>query len=263
MTSLVYITGATGYVGRHLSKELAACGIQTEPLRLFVDGKVLRLPPGLKLDPNAAVIHLSENPDAGATQSDDATIDAAVHNAKVLSASVAKVIYFSSVAVYDLSEPSSHNENSTKFADTPYANFKRRIEKQLDPEKDLIVRPSNMYGDVAKPNTMLGDLLSSQKSPGGPSLRDPSAQRDFIHLRYVSEFMELALRENLSGVWNLASGIWTSGQDLIDAATGNRPEHADEVQSPYDNRKLLSALGIAKLKSVIDDLLSGQLSGQD
>lgn len=263
MTSNIRITGASGYVGRYLSAALAEEGFTTEPLSLFAGGQLRKLPDRLELAPGTVVIHLSEDANAGQKKIDRDTTDIAAHNARVLSRAAAKVVYFSSAAVYDTSTPAPHSENSIPNANTPYARFKRRIEETLDSEKDLILRPSNLYCQVAKSGTILGDLFSSAQATGRPQLRDPLAEADFIHLKYIADFIVRAIQRDLAGTFNAASGILTTGTELIEAATGNHPAEGPNRPSPFDNRKFLAVLGEARLTTVIDDLLNGEVSCWD
>jgi nucleoside-diphosphate-sugar epimerase len=260
MTSRLLMSGASGYVGRYLSSRLSSQGFPVEPMHLFVDGELCRLPNQPTIDRSSIVIHLSEDANAGQHASDQKLVETAEHNVRVLSKVASKVIYFSSVAVYDTSAAERHSESSQRFADTPYARFKRNIESHLNAEKDLIVRASNLYGDVAKPGTILGDLMSSAQLTGKPTLRQPNAEKDFIHLRYVSKFIVRALQLNLSGIFNVASGLHTSGTALIDAARGVSPMQLTHLPSPFDNRKFVEVLGESRLRTVIDDLLDGDIS---
>ena len=257
MAPLVYLTGATGYVGTFLSSFLRARGYTVEPISVYPKKKLLRLQADqLNLDKNSVVIHLSENADSDAGQLGPSEVATAEHNARILSDSASSVVYFSSCRVYETTTDKPHDESSCNLAETPYAKFKLLIERALNGDKDLILRPTNLYHRKIKRETILGHLLATASNTDGPRLRDPSAQIDFIHLDDIAEFICVAIAQNLSGVFNCASGKLTSGFDLIEALKGGDPTLMSHVPSPYDNRKFMEALGHPRLRSVIDDLQS-------
>ena len=69
---------------------------------------------------------------------------------------------------------------------------------------------------------------------------------DFLDLHFVYEFLVYAIKNSLSGVYNLASGLYISGHQLINYFN-------DPYGSPIDHDVLpLSPFSIAKLRNLSD-----------
>ena len=158
-----------------------------------------------------------------------------------------KVIYFSSSAVYEVSPDSLHlTETSNNLSRSVYARNKLLLESQFNPSKDLILRPTNLYYDYPKKGTILFDLYTQKINKLTYSLRDPSVMVDFLDLHFVYEFLVYAIKNSLSGVYNLASGLYISGHQLINYFN-------DPYGSPIDHDVLpLSPFSIAKLRNLSD-----------
>ncbi|MEQ8742978.1 SDR family oxidoreductase [Parasphingorhabdus sp.] len=258
MSPPIYVTGAKGYAGTYLTRALIAQGHTVHRLRLFDKGKLVVLQHSdVELDRQAVVIHLSEDSNAGSGIVYDEIRQIALENAKILSGSVQKLIYFSSVAVYDVSASSRHDETSNYLSQDPYAQHKLQIEGGLDLTKDLIVRPSNLYCETVKADTILGDLVSSKYLSGEPTLRNPNIECDFIHMKFVSQFIDRAVRHDWHGIYNVSSGLFTSGHALISAISNSMTLSCKPTPSPYDNRKFMDRMGRTQIPSIVDHILGG------
>lgn len=257
MTNKVYVTGATGYVGKYLCKKLSELGMHTQPISLFRDGKLQRIDKRLQLDTDCTVIHLSENANSNASAVAKEELQIATENVRTLMKSSEHVIYFSSAAIYNPLAPVFHDEQSTKFSNTNYAQFKLRIENELRKEKDLILRPTNIYSKVVKRGTVLGDLVESYEKTGQAHLKNPSIELDFVNLEYISNLVSIAITNNVHGTVNCATGTLVSGKSLIEAI-GGQPATHEPLSSPYDNHKFRTLLGLDRIPNILDEMKNGE-----
>ena len=257
MTNRVFISGATGYVGRFLKLNLDVAGFNTYPISLFKNGKLIRFEASGDFT-DACLVHLSESANANTARLSSENLYTAQKNIECFKAEFKKIIYFSSCAVYDTVISGKHTEASTRFSQAPYAAFKLAIERQLRPTKDLIIRPSNLYAKRLKRGTILSDLLVSTKYGGISSLRKSNVKIDFINLKYVSRMVEMALSHDICGVLNCTSGQWVTGSSLISAFS--EQSGRDAVQSSaYSNDKLLGFLKIERIPTIIEEMERGEV----
>ena len=237
----LYISGASGYIGSFLCRLMASCKIPFTPISLYNPFSPNYIANLHQLNSDAFLVHLSDNSFPSLARD-----FSCLSNENLLPSSLSnkfkKVIFFSSASVYDTSlgiEPLC--ESTNHLSNSSYAKNKLLVENSLDLEKDLVLRPTNLYYDFPKRGTILFDLYTQKVNNLPFSLHDPSVMIDFLDLHYVFEFLMYAIRNSLSGVFNLASGCYISGHQLINCLNepySFLPDSDQLPPSPFSIKKL-------------------------
>ena len=237
----LYLSGATGYLGSFLSRLMSSCNVEYTPISFFNPLNPNYISSLDALDPNSVLIHLSDNSFPSLARELSCS-SSEVFFTSSLSSKFKKVIYFSSSAVYEVSSETHHlSESSNYLSNSVYAKNKLHLESLFNPSKDLILRPTNLYCDFPKKGTILFDLYLQKINQQTFSLTNPSVMIDFLDVHYVFEFLLYALKNSLSGVFNLASGKYISGFQLISCFNdpyGSRLDFDDLPPSPFSIDKL-------------------------
>jgi UDP-glucose 4-epimerase len=253
MTS-VLVTGAGGYIGQRLTRQLATAGHE---VRALVRTSVA-WPPGvtevvgdLVRDQDVAaraaegmdvVVHLAgANEAAMAGDPDRAMAETVTAARNVATSGVGRVIYLSTVHVYgDSLLPGSVVSESTEVRPVhPYAMARLACEEVFAAALPDCVsfRLTNGVGAPAAPSVQRWTLVANELCREGAlsgllTLRTSGAQwRDFVALSDVEQVVASVVREPVpAGVYNLASGEPMTVRDLalliadrFDALTGSRP----------------------------------------
>ena len=243
----VLITGAAGFVGRHLTTHLEACGDEVIGVdRIHSAGSQI---PGVDItDADAvgkllrdlrptAIYHLAGWADVGGSWK--APVDAFRANAEgtlnVLSAAVdagvSKVLAVSSADVYGKVEPSELplTEDSPLRPASPYAASKVAADYlglQAWLGRGLPVLRVRAFNHLGPGQTdkfvapAIASRIARAERDGGPSvlpIGDLSARRDFTDVRDVVRAYRLLMDKGEPGeVYNVCSGVDLAVQDLAD-----------------------------------------------
>ena len=244
----VVVTGATGFVGHHLLRDLLDSGHEPvavsdlDDARLgvpFVSCDLTRSWPA-DLDGVDAVVHLAGlsavGPSFSAPQRYVETNSAMVTTmceALLEAGSKARVLVVSSGAVYDAFQPQPIPETGALTANSPYVVSKRLVEnlaayyggRGLDV---VVARPFNHIGPGQKEGFLLPDLVTEATSAAdeGRAMRvgDLTTARDYTDVRDVARAYRLLLDAELGAdfaagrVFNICSGRARSGNELCDLA---------------------------------------------
>lgn len=266
---VILVTGANGFVGEHLVRELVKRGhsvigtgispIDPENSNNFTkyfsgcdltdDASVSKLP----LETVDSVINLAGLAQVGGSFSQEdiyMRINVSVHTtiAKRLlqvGNTSARVIAVSSGAVYESVQPMPLNENSklVSTSSSPYAKSKIAMELAMNKYRSLdmnvvIVRPFNHIGPGQLPGFLVPDLyekiIATTVNNTSLTVGNLATKRDYTDVRdIVKAYAELATKENVSSeTFNVCSGVSHSGQEILDI--------------------FLSELGIKKLNVTVD-----------
>lgn len=248
--SLILVTGASGFVGRHFVGHLAARGHAVRP----VGGRRARGAPEVPaadladpapwprlLEGVGAVVHLAAyNPpprvrfrrserDAFRSINVEATARLA---AQAAAAGVARFVFLSSMRVYGGSAPQLLTEESPLGASDEYGRSKREAEEALAAALAgqgtalTILRPPVIYG--AGRGGVLG-LLDSAVRVGMPlPLKGVTARRSLVYVGNISSAVEACLADPRAAgrTFNVSDGSpWTYGElaMLLAGLHGKRP----------------------------------------
>jgi GDP-4-dehydro-6-deoxy-D-mannose reductase len=241
----VAITGATGFVGPHLLRELLDAGhqpvavsnVEQADLEVpFVSCDLTRSWPE-ELDGVEAVVHLAGlsavGPSFGAPQQYVEVNSAMVTTmceALLAAGSKARVLVVSSGAVYDAFQPHPIAETGTIAMNSPYVVSKILVENlaayYAGRGLDLVVaRPFNHIGPGQGGGFLLPDLVTEALAAAAEnrpmSTGDLTTSRDYTDVRDVARAYRLLLDAELGPddrVFNVCSGQSRPGTELCDLA---------------------------------------------
>jgi len=228
----VAITGATGFIGRHVAAELAARGVAVTAI--VRPGSRHKPPPG------STVVHAPL--DAGALRGAFSGIDAVVHLAGVVSAvdartfaavntegtravasaardAGARLIHVSSLAAAGPAPASApHREDDPSRPVTPYGVSKldsERLVKATEGLRWIILRPGVVYGPTDR---AVLPLFQAAERGVLPLVGRRDAAYTFIHVDDVVRTIVSAIeRSDAAGTVFVGHPTPVSGRDLLDA----------------------------------------------
>jgi UDP-glucose 4-epimerase len=218
------VLGATGFIGRHLCRELVRRGqsvtaVSRRSGQTFDPG-VASLTVAdygdLPEMPDATLVHLAGENLAGAVLDTGPKSPALRMAQRLKGLPFKRLVIASSAAVYGDKTAHPHTESEQPQPTSDYARQKLAIEAVFagDP-RAVIVRIANVYGPGMSDQNVLSDTLR-QLAAGAKTiqLRDLGPVRDYIHVKDVIEGLTAMALGSASGVFNLSTGVGTSVKDL-------------------------------------------------
>jgi UDP-glucose 4-epimerase len=220
MRGPVVVTGASGFIGLALVRRLAAAGVEV----LAVSRRAL--PPELlpvarlvasydETPGGAQLVHLAETSHIPTAEREG---DVAAELRTALLARLAgrfdHVLYASSGAVYgdQLSTPRAPAEPVQPRS--VYTRGKLACEGVVLGQGGTVARLGNAYGSPPPAGTIIADLLQAADRPGPLMLRALTPVRDYVHVDDVTSGLGALLRSARGGIFNVATGVGTSGAAL-------------------------------------------------
>lgn len=253
MPNSILITGVNGFVGKHLTRELASRGLEvvgvgnaeSEPhpeiaslLEAYImcditqANEVQKLP----LSSIGCVINLAGLANVGASfDNPELYMKVNVDVLRVLGGSLyelnpsARMIAVSSGALYDPNQLMPLSEASAVVSGgSPYAQSKLAMEQAAQDLRDVgqdcvVVRPFNHIGPGQGLGFLIPDLAQKLKSadPESPSIAagNLTTIRDYTDVRdIVKAYADLATSSSLNhSLYNICSGVGQSGEDIVKA----------------------------------------------
>lgn len=252
MNKTILVTGVTGFVGRHLIRELRQLGHKVVGLGQgkLEDREITRLlanyykcdlvnpkkVSALDLSGVDVVINL-----AGLARVGDSFKDPALYervNVEVLTnlagellkqKASARMVAISTGAVYDPDQPMPLTESSkTIKSGSPYAESKLHMEQAIPELRErgldcVVARPFNHIGPGQSEGFLLPDLyykiIAAKNLGGAVKVGNLSTKRDYTDVRdIVRAYTLLALAPNLNhGIYNVCSGKSRSGDEILES----------------------------------------------
>ena len=251
----VVITGASGFIGSSL----------VEKLRLNEKFEVIPVSrsPGeesnfvvrdYKNTPHGDVlIHLAENSNKSIINS--ASKEYINSSKKTLEALISKkysqIIYFSSSLVYGEKNLGPFKEEFKTYRNDNYTDLKLSNEDKVISAGGMVIRLANVIGPKMSSKNVLSDILRQIKCSNSVSLINGSAVRDFIFIGDVVNAIEKLLYKNLSGVFNLGSGVGTSINHLAELMIREHSKKIDFNSNSNSSLNSYNVLDTSKLKLLI------------
>lgn len=170
---------------------------------------------------------------------------------------VKKFIFSSTSAVYDdkVKIPTSETEEERPLS--PYGISKLTVERLLFYYKKVFglesvsLRYSNVYGPRQSPEGEAGvvsifiNSILRKKQP--VIFGDGKQTRDYVYVKDVAESNLLAIKQNISGVYNISTGVETDVNTLFDKITGILGVNISKKYGPAVKGELLkNCLSFAK-----------------
>lgn len=279
----VFVTGAGGFIGRHVLGELTGAGYScSAPSRSNCD---LTNPGAVQSfcssTPFTIVVHLAARiPQSGADLPEDMFRQNLFATNNLLQRLFPKtyLVYTSTLDVYG--EPLSLPIRETSPTDplTHYAIAKLATEKLIQSHclshgiDHCVLRLSHVYGAGDRPIKLIPKTIQRVLSGQAPEIfGDGSDLRDYVHVRDVARVITRAVQHKVTGIFNVASGHSCSVLDTIEtilkAASSSlqpvlRPRAKPRVDFQFDISHLIQTLDFQPQEDFyrgIQEIIANQL----
>jgi len=224
----ILVTGAEGFIGRHLVKRLLACGHELVCYDI-AQGDLTRQGAleAFTGDNIQHVFHLAGKtfvPDSWTKPEDfyRVNFNGTLSVLEFCRKTGAKLTHVSSY-LYGAPDYLPIDENHPLRAYNPYAHSKLIAENTCSYYADnfglhcCIFRPFNIYGPGQAGHFLISEIIHKANNPDSDTIEvmDLRPKRDYIYIDDLIDAFVLSL-EKPPGIFNLASGISFSAADIID-----------------------------------------------
>jgi putative UDP-glucose 4-epimerase len=257
------ITGGTGYIGKKLTQKLMekynpiySVGIEELDLQNYEE--VLGF---LKKNKIRKIIHLGWKME----NNNEAIYDNIEALNNLLKASeevqVEKIIFTSTNNVYgtelngnNFSEEDKINlDENNKYGISKYLG--EELVKYSMNEKACIIRIADVYGPNQNHGNLMKGIISNLENKKNIQLYgEGKRERDYIYIDDVIRGLEFIYENNLTGIFNLGTGVGTSVKRIIDIVMGICQNNGINIGLDYvqvnkeDSSKVI--LNVEKLKNL-------------
>lgn len=265
----VLVTGANGFVGQHLVKELSDNGIKVVGIGGHIGsaGKPAHIDEYMVLDLNDAaavskidfkdidgVIHLAALAAIGPSFDDpmgyitaNIGMETNLFEAAMSQGAKPGFLIVSSSSLYDSEAPLPLTESSPTIPDSPYAVSKLGQEQMgryygLRGFNCMIARPFNHIGPGQNPGFLVPDVAQQiveceQGKRSEISVGNLDATRDYTDVRDIVRAYRLLLEKGENGeIYNICSGKDVSGHDIVAGLMDAAGSQAPLTQDPKKMR---------------------------
>ena len=268
--STVLVTGSSGFIGSHLVARLKEVGYNVIPFDLDC-GCNLKRPLCGFVDSNVDVIyHLGAMSLLSCRLSPDEAIDVNVRGTlnvlEFARESGARVVLTSASSVYGTPSLTPVIEDSILDPTSLYGATKvcsemlTRVYGKLHGVPYVVFRLAGVYGPGQVNGVIPAFLRSVLVGSTVGITGDGSQTRDFVFIDDVIHFLVRAMDNSITGTFNLATGVNTSINDLLDAimlVTGTSVP-VEYIRSDADERSLRN-ISIDRLRAVFGEVPSTSL----
>jgi len=226
----ILITGATGFIGRHLVDKLSQEGRELVPLSKRSSNNTIAVDLSCGAETQniisdyqiKTVVHLASNVRSIYSNSDiNNEIDMAINVMSALK-SPCRFIYLSTADEYATS-PDILTENANLQPVNLYAQAKFRTRQALEAESKrrgmelVILRPFLVYGPRQPSHMFISQLLDSIKDNKVFVYSARKKVRDYIHVLDLIKAISMIIdfRSDVGGVYNVGTGVGTSLSKVI------------------------------------------------
>ena len=262
----VFVTGATGFVGKHIVRRLLADGYEVAALLLpaepsALDNKGVKIVRGDITEPlslkgkmkgSDAVIHLAGAVGYGQSMDTCVRINRyGTYNVarEAIASGVRRFIHFSSVSVYGRVPgiPITEDQSLRKIGD-PYGDTKvdaENILKEFAAEGWLdltIVRPTVIYGPGD--DKFLPKLIENLRSGKARIIGSGENTVDLVHVNDVADFIALLLKDerSIGQVYNLTNPYNPSWKEFLSIVAFEVGVPVPRKHVPYGLAMVLAGL---------------------
>ena len=263
--STVVITGASGFVGRHLHARMVATGAHVIAVSRQPCAGMLQVDDYGRSPDGDVLIHLGEESDrAVVNRAGEAYLDVSARVVGALAArGYRRLVYISSGTVYGDSSPQPSKPGDAVIANDIYNRAKLANEGIVLAAGGGVARLSNLYGKGMAASNVLSDIIAQLPGSGPLVVRDAAPVRDYLHVRDVAEALVRFAESNYSGIINVATGSGTSVRRLAEIVSAAAGQAGREVVSTNSMaRPSTNVLDIKATSAILDwrprmDLVDG------
>lgn len=215
MSKKVVVTGAGGFVGRHLVSALKALGadvvaVTRRPSADFHVVSSYRETPG-----SDVLIHLAEHSVRAAAQEAGGDYQReAVQTLALLCRRFGRVVYASSGALYGDRHLRPCRPDDALLVNDVYTQVKASCEQEVLARGNVVARLSNLYGPGMSCRNVVSTILAQVPGDGAVEVLDEAPVRDFLWIKDAAEALAAMALGVQTGVYNVASGEGTSIRSL-------------------------------------------------
>ena len=229
----VVITGASGFVGRHLRARLIADGAHVIAVSRQPRAGMLQVDDYGRSPDGDVLIHLGE-------ESDRAVVNRAGESYLNVSARVVgalakrcyrRLVYISSGTVYGEASPQPNKPGDAVITNDIYNRAKLLNEGIVLAAGGCVARLSNLYGEGMAASNVLSDIIAQVPGSGPLVVRDAAPVRDYLHVSDVAEALARFAESTHRGIINVATGSGTSVRRLAEVALAAAGQAGREVVS--------------------------------
>jgi UDP-glucose 4-epimerase len=246
---MLFITGALGFLGRHVIAELSRIGVlatavtrraapaQGAATTIRIDSYRELVPPTAQ----SVLIHLAETADVAIADAmgEDHVGQTRAGLAALLRNGWAHVVYASSAVVYgDDAEHPRRTDEPTPVPVSPYARAKLECEELTLAAGGSAARLSNIYGPGMARNCAVGQIVAQIPGEGPLWVRDRAPVRDFLWVTDAAAGLVALAQKRAAGIYNLGTGRGTSIGELAHTAlaAGGQAERRLLASAPVARR---------------------------
>ena len=250
----VIVTGASGFIGKKLVKELLSANLnciavsRKEP-KFYCVADYREAPPGDVLVHLAEINNRSVANDLGFKYQ----IKTRDTLRALLDKGYQKVIYVSSAVLYGDEDLTPHRETDDINVLDTYTQIKSSSEDVVLSYGGMVARLSNVYGNGMSAGNVMSDIFDQIYSDGPVILKDMKPIRDFVWVDDVVDALKKMILTKKSGVFNVGSGVGTSVFDVAQLAIDYSGSSNKEIISlSASSRQLCNILNIEKMFDSFD-----------
>jgi UDP-glucose 4-epimerase len=262
----IVLTGASGFIGRHLHSRLIAHGADVIAVSRRRREHMQQVDDYAQSPHGDVMIHLGEEPDRALVNKAG---EFYVQSSGTVVAALAtrgyrRLIYLSSGAVYGDISPLPRKPGDAVMANDIYNRAKLNNERIVLAAGGAVVRLSNIYGEGMSMSNVLSEIIAQIPGHDSLSVRDARPVRDYLHVSDLSEALVRFVDSDYRGIINIGTGIGTSVQRLAELALSIVGQQGREIVSknPMSTPFSTNILDITQTSSILDwrpkvDLVDG------
>ena len=251
----VVITGASGFIGRHLHAHLVSSGIHVIAVSRQPRKGMVQVDDYERSPDGDVLIHLGEEPDrAVVNRAGETYLNLSAQVVGALAArGYRRILYISSGTVYGEAIAQPSKPSDAVIANDIYTRAKLANEGLILAAGGCIARLSNVYGEGMSKNNVMSDIIAQLPGLGPLVVRDTAPVRDYVHVSDVAVALALFAGSNYNGIINIATGLATSVQRLIEIAlTASGQADREVVSTEKVSRFTSNIIDIQATRTILD-----------